>query len=156
MFLKIVCCYCVKCVCRWERVKQCFENVSAVYAATLVSMWKSVKRHGSEARGDKKTHTYMIHVNHWLFSVLGNFQQFCQLYNGLSCVSYQYYWSIYPGTSQSAVMLTQQPCALRKAAIITIYQVFGMTLPGIRPATSRTRGGRSTTAPPRRFHVNHI
>ena len=36
------------------------------------------------------------------------FQQFVQLYQGVSWVSYQYYWSIYPDISQSVVMLTSE------------------------------------------------
>ena len=59
-----------------------------------------------------------------------------QLYHGISWVSYQYYWSIYPDTSQSVTMLTPQPWAPRKAAITTILKVFGMTQSGIKPVTS--------------------
>ena len=63
-----------------------------------------------------------------------------QLYHGVSWISYQYYWSNYPDTSQSVVMLTPQPWVPRRAAISTTFTVFGMTRPGIEPATSRTRG----------------
>ena len=41
-----------------------------------------------------------------------------QLYHGVSWVSYQYYWSIYPDTSQSVVMR-----APRRSAITTIVKV---------------------------------
>ena len=61
-----------------------------------------------------------------------------QLYYGVSWVSYQYDWSIYPDTKQSVVMLTPQPWAQSRAAITTIFKGFGMTQPRIEPATSRT------------------
>ena len=35
----------------------------------------------------------------------------------------QYYWFIYPDTSQSVVMLIPQPCAPRRAAIATMFKV---------------------------------
>ena len=58
-------------------------------------------------------------------------------------IGYQYYWSIYPDTSQSVVMLTPQPWAPRREAITTIIKVFGMTRSGIKRTASRTRAGRS-------------
>ena len=54
-----------------------------------------------------------------------HFQQFFQLFHSISLVSYhQYYWSIFPNTSQSDVMLTLRPWASRRAAITTIFKVF--------------------------------
>ena len=63
----------------------------------------------------------------WQWSDPGPFEPLVQLYHGFSWVSYQYYWSIYPDTSQSVVMLAPQPRAPKKA-IPTIFKVFGMTL----------------------------
>ena len=57
----------------------------------------------------------------WCFMPLSTI---CQLYHGISWVSYQYYWSIYPDNSQSVVMLTMQPWAPMRAAITTILKVF--------------------------------
>ena len=54
-----------------------------------------------------------------------------QLYHGVSWVSYQWYWYIYPDISQSVVKLTPQPCAPRRAAITTIFKV-------LDPAGDRT------------------
>ena len=45
-----------------------------------------------------------------------------KVYNGVSWVSYQYYWSFYPDTSQSVVMLTPQIWAPRIAAITSIFK----------------------------------
>ena len=47
-----------------------------------------------------------------------------QLYHGLSWVSYQYYWSLYPGTSKSVEMLTPQRWAPKRAVTTTVNKVF--------------------------------
>ena len=77
------------------------------------------------------------------------------LYHGVSWISYQYYLSIYHDTGKSVVMLSQQPWALRTAAITTICKAFGMTRLGIEPTTSYILGGRSTITPSRRFRQSN-
>ena len=58
-----------------------------------------------------------------------------QLYHGVSWVSYQNYWSIYPDTSQLVVMIAPQPGAQRREAITVIFlKVFDMTRPGSNSA----------------------
>ena len=80
-----------------------------------------------------------------VFRVLRRFSTLFRLYHGVSWVSYQFFWSIYPDTSKWVVRLTQQPWATRRAAITTMFEVFGTTRPGIEYAASRIQGGRSTT-----------
>ena len=77
--------------------------------------------------------------NNWLIKCLSCFQPYFQLYHSVYWVSYQYYWSIYLDTSQSVVILTQQPWTPRRAAIITSFKVFGMTRPGIEPGCATNR-----------------
>ena len=48
--------------------------------------------------------------------------------------------------------LTKQPWTPRGKDIYTIFKVFGMTRPEIEHATSRTRGGRSSTLPSSKFY----
>ena len=84
----------------------------------------------------------------WLFCELRGFQQ---LFNYI--MTFPGYWSIYPDTNQSDVMLTPQPWALRRVAITTILKVFGMTWQGIESMTSYSRGGRSTPTPPWRSGI---
>ena len=71
-----------------------------------------------------------------------------QLYHDFPWLIYQYSWSFYPNTSES---VPHNPERQGGKPISTIFKVFGMTRPGIEPATSRTRGGRTTTTPPRRY-----
>ena len=43
------------------------------------------------------------------------------MYNSVSWVTYQYYWSIYPDTSKSVLMITLQPWPPSRAAITAIF-----------------------------------
>ena len=70
-----------------------------------------------------------------------------QLYHGVSWVRYRYFWSIYPDTSQSVVRLNPATQSAKEGSrnITATVKVFGMTRPGIEPATSRSRddGGKA-------------
>ena len=77
---------------------------------------------------------YIIWLTRLIDLIVGCFtplsKKMYQLYCSVSWISYQYYWSIYPDTNQSVIMLAPQPWAPRKTAITTISKVFVMIRQG--------------------------
>ena len=68
-----------------------------------------------------------IYLYSWNCLVFTPLSTIFLLYQGISWVSYQYYWSIYSNISWSVVMLTPKFWESRRAAITSMFKVFGVT-----------------------------
>ena len=143
--------YCTYCIVFCSELHLFKMKPILLHVTLNITLTNNSDRHQSAAKCHQIVFKYVKYAPSlivWLFTPIST----CfKLYHGVSWVSYQYYWSVHPDTSQSVVVLTPQPWAPRRATITVICIVFGMTRPGIESAPSRAWGVRSTTTPSRQL-----